>query len=86
MSVGTKNYLNEGTEVVMPVATTRFGERLAALRRRAKLTQESLAKLADLTVSTVRKLEQTDAEPSWATAKALAVALGVSLDELAEGG
>jgi ribosome-binding protein aMBF1 (putative translation factor) len=31
-------------------------------------------------------LEQTDAEPSWATAKALAVALGVSLDELAEGG
>jgi len=69
----------------MAVATMTFGERLKKLRKAADLTQEQLARAADITVAAVRNLEQTDAEPTWATAKKLAAVLGVSLDDLAEG-
>lgn len=68
----------------MAVAAMRFGERLKKLRTKAGMTQEQLARAADVTVAAVRNLEQTDAEPTWATARAIATALGVSLDKLAE--
>jgi DNA-binding XRE family transcriptional regulator len=81
--VGAKNYSERGTEKIMPVAEMTFGEKLKVLRAEAKLTQEKLAVKAGVTVSVVRKLEQTGSDPSWDTARAIARALGVSLDKLA---
>jgi transcriptional regulator with XRE-family HTH domain len=65
------------------VAAMTFGEKVKALRAKSGLTQEGLARKADVTLSTVRKLEQTNADPSWDTAQRIAKALGVSLDKLA---
>lgn len=62
------------------VAQMTFGERLRELRLRKKLSQEKLARQAGVSVGTVRKLEQTDTDPTWETARAIAHALGVSLD------
>lgn len=64
--------------------TMTFGERLKELRLKKRLSQEALARAAGLSVGTVRQLEQTEAEPTWATARALAKALGVPLDKLAD--
>jgi transcriptional regulator with XRE-family HTH domain len=61
-----------------------FHTRLKALREARGLTQDGLARAAGLTVSTVTKLERPGKEPSWDTAKKLAKALGVTLDELAD--
>jgi transcriptional regulator with XRE-family HTH domain len=56
-----------------------FGERLRELREAAGLSQEALARAADVSTSTVSKLEQRAADPSWSTVQALAKALGVSV-------
>lgn len=61
-----------------------FPARLAELRVRAGLTQEGLARLADMTGSAVAKLEQGNRAPSLAIAHKLALALGISLDALVE--
>jgi transcriptional regulator with XRE-family HTH domain len=61
-----------------------FNERLKALRTAAGLTQDGLARVAGLTVSTVAKLERPNKEPSWDTAVKLAKALGVSLDDFTD--
>jgi transcriptional regulator with XRE-family HTH domain len=63
-----------------------FGDRLKALRNRAGLSQEALARSAGLSTSNVSKLEQKKVIPSWPTVQALARALGVSLDALADDG
>jgi transcriptional regulator with XRE-family HTH domain len=60
-----------------------FHERLKSLRDAAGLSQEALARAAGISTSAVTKLEQSGKEPSWNTAKKLAKALGVSLDDLA---
>jgi transcriptional regulator with XRE-family HTH domain len=61
-----------------------FGERLKELRKAKKMTQQQLAQAAGIAVSTVSKLEQRDIEPSFATAAAIALALGVSLDKFTD--
>lgn len=66
------------------VATMTFGQRLKELRKAKKMTQESLARAAGLSVGTVRTIEQTDTEPTWATAQAIAKALGISLDKFSD--
>jgi transcriptional regulator with XRE-family HTH domain len=65
------------------MAMATFNERLKALREKAKLTQEELARAAGLGVDTIRKLEQTNADPKLTTFIALVRALGVGLDDLA---
>jgi transcriptional regulator with XRE-family HTH domain len=60
-----------------------FHERIKALREAAGLSQEALARTAGISTSAVTKLEQAGKEPSWDTAKKLAYALGVTLDDLA---
>jgi transcriptional regulator with XRE-family HTH domain len=60
-----------------------FGRRLKTLRERAGLTQEQLARKADVSTSFLSKLEQKDHDPSWTTVQSLAKALGVSTDEFA---
>jgi ribosome-binding protein aMBF1 (putative translation factor) len=64
-------------------ATMAIGEALKAARAKAGLTQGELARESGLTLSAVTKLEQGVAEPTWRSVKALARALGVSLDSLA---
>jgi transcriptional regulator with XRE-family HTH domain len=54
-----------------------FGARLKELREAKGLTQEALARAAEVSVSSVSKLEQRDLDPSWSTVQALAAALGV---------
>jgi transcriptional regulator with XRE-family HTH domain len=63
--------------------TEDFSTRLRALRERAGLTQEGLARAANLSTATVAKLERKGKEqdPSWSTVLALADALGVSVEE-----
>ena len=60
-----------------------LGRAVRKLRIAAELSQERLARMADLTMSVVAKLEQghTD-EVKLSSAIALAKALGVSLDDL----
>src|SRR5262245_29005878 len=54
-----------------------FAARLKELREGAGLTQPQLAEKAGLSKAGVADLEQGRREPSWATAVALAEALGV---------
>jgi transcriptional regulator with XRE-family HTH domain len=56
-----------------------FNERLRQLREAAGQTQEGLARAADLSVSTITKLERGGMDPSWSTVLRLAEALSVSI-------
>lgn len=56
--------------------------RLGELRRSAGLTQQELAFKANLSISTVAKVEQGKTAPALDTARAIAAALGVTIDEI----
>ncbi len=56
----------------------RFCDKLKLLRRGRGLTQEELADLAGLPVTTLRAHEQGQRSPSWAAVVRLARALGES--------
>lgn len=63
-----------------------FGERLRELRKQAGMTQEKLARAADVSNATVFKLETVEGQdPSWSTVVKLARALGVSVAEFDDG-
>ena len=56
---------------------------LEKLREKKKLSQDRLAKLADVANNTIIKIEQGEnTNPTLATLKKIAKALGVSLDDL----
>ena len=56
---------------------------LKRLREKKKLSQDRLAKLADVANNTIIKIEQGEnTNPTLATLKKIAKALGVSLDDL----
>jgi transcriptional regulator with XRE-family HTH domain len=55
-----------------------FANVLRELREKAGLSQEQLARRANVTLNTINKLENQRAQPSWATVRKLAMALGVS--------
>lgn len=60
-----------------------LSQRLQELRNQKGLTQQQLAVAADLSVSAVSQIEQgTNTDPRMKTLKALARALGVTLDSL----
>src|SRR5262245_30526130 len=61
------------------VRMSAFGQKLKEVREKAGLTQAALAEQAGLHVFGVAKLEQGLREPSWATVRALAHALKVSV-------
>jgi transcriptional regulator with XRE-family HTH domain len=66
-------------ELLMPIK-----DRVRQLRKAAGLTQQTLAVKAGLSMSAVVQIESGRIpDPRVSTLKALAVALGVSLDELA---
>ncbi len=60
-----------------------MGQRLYELRSRRGLTQEGLARKADVTTGAVRNWEKGKRTPSFEMAIRLADALEVTLDELA---
>src|SRR5713101_7863288 len=63
-----------------------FHEQLRKLREKAGLTQEALARSADLSLSTVTKLELGGIDPAWSTVQRLAKALGVDCTALMDEG
>jgi transcriptional regulator with XRE-family HTH domain len=60
-----------------------MGQRLSELRRRAGLTQEALARRADVGTDAVRNWEKGRRTPGLDMAVKLADALDITLDELA---
>ena len=62
-----------------------LAQNLKKYRKRLKLTQEGLARKADISYNTVIKLETgAIADPRMETLRKLAAALEISLDELVE--
>ena len=59
-----------------------FTERLARLRRAKGFTQKDLADLVALNQAQIHRYEKGAAEPSMSALKRLALALGVTTDEL----
>ena len=63
-----------------------IGKNIRALRQRKKLSQEKLARLTDISLNTLTKIESGYTKrPSIQTIHKIAKALDVSLDELVEG-
>jgi transcriptional regulator with XRE-family HTH domain len=60
-----------------------MGERIRALRKRKGLSQEALARAADVTLNAVQKWEKGERVPNLNRAVALARALGVTVGQLA---
>jgi transcriptional regulator with XRE-family HTH domain len=66
--------------------TDTFAQRLAGLRRAARLKREELAERAGVSADLVQSLEQgRTANPTLRTLLRLAAALGVTVAELVEG-
>ena len=64
-----------------------LAENIRRLRKKKGLSQEKLARLADISNNTLIKIEQEVAkEPTITTVTKIASALGVSIDELVKGG
>jgi len=60
-----------------------MGQRLKTLRRKAGLSQSQLARAAEVPISSLRNWEYGRRTPLLDAAARIALALGVSLDELA---
>jgi transcriptional regulator with XRE-family HTH domain len=59
-----------------------LGKAIRQLRQKRGITQEDLAHEAGITTGTLSLIERGQANPTWNTVKALAVALGTSMGEL----
>jgi transcriptional regulator with XRE-family HTH domain len=59
-----------------------LGVRLKQLREERGLTQERLALEADVTVSTLSRIERDAASPRWSTVSKIADALGINLRDI----
>ncbi|HEU4905082.1 MAG TPA: helix-turn-helix transcriptional regulator [Solirubrobacterales bacterium] len=60
-----------------------LGKAIRQLREERGMTQEALAHAAGVTVGHLSTIERGHSNPTWATIKAIAVPLGVSVAELA---
>lgn len=69
----------------MLIITFMDGFSLLRLRRRARLTQFELGRLAGVAAHTVGRIERGEVEPELTTVRRLATALGVPLSELVSG-
>jgi transcriptional regulator with XRE-family HTH domain len=61
-----------------------LGKAIRQLREERGMTQEALAQEAGVTVGHMSMIERGHSNPTWATVKAVAVALDSSLAELAK--
>lgn len=60
-----------------------LGKAIRPLREERGMTQEALAQEAGITVGHMSMIERGHSNPTWATVKAIAAALGVPMVELA---
>jgi transcriptional regulator with XRE-family HTH domain len=64
-----------------------LAKKIRGLRNKKGLSQEKLARLADVSYNTVVKIESGDSKnPTFQTMTGIAKALGISLDDLAKNG
>jgi transcriptional regulator with XRE-family HTH domain len=61
-----------------------LGVAIRQLREKKQETQETLAEQAGIAIPTLSHIESGHANPTWATARDIAAALGVSITELAK--
>jgi transcriptional regulator with XRE-family HTH domain len=73
----------EAENTTMSIAST-FGKNLQAARTELGWTQERLAAASGVPLGTIRDYEDGNCEPLLSTAWKLSIALGVSLDALAD--
>jgi len=59
-----------------------LGKAIRQLREERGMTQEALAQDAGVTVGHMSMIERGHSNPTWATVKAIAAGLGVSMVEL----
>lgn len=59
-----------------------IGDEVAGVGDHAERTQEDLAHEVGLTAASLRRIERAHATPTWSTVRALAKALGVTLEQL----
>jgi len=55
---------------------------LSGLREQRGLTQEGLAREADITVAALARIERGQANPTWSTVRKIAAALDIGMGEL----
>jgi transcriptional regulator with XRE-family HTH domain len=60
-----------------------LGTAIRLVREKKRVTQEVVAERAGIAVPTLSHIEAGHANPTWATARDIAAALGVSIGELA---
>jgi transcriptional regulator with XRE-family HTH domain len=61
-----------------------LGIAIRQLREKKKETQEALAERAGIAIPTLSHIEAGHANPTWATARDISAALGVSITDLAK--
>lgn len=61
-----------------------LGKAIRQLREKRGMTQEALAQEAGITVGHMSMIERGHSNPTWATVKAITVALDVSMVDLAK--
>jgi transcriptional regulator with XRE-family HTH domain len=61
-----------------------LGKAIRQLREERGMTQEALAQEAGVTVGHMSMIERGHSNPTWATAKAVAAAMNVSIVDLAK--
>lgn len=61
-----------------------LGKAIRALREKRRAKQEAIAEKAGISVQTLSHIEAGNANPTWATVRDVAAALGVSLADLAK--
>jgi XRE family transcriptional regulator, regulator of sulfur utilization len=61
-----------------------LGAAIRQLRVKRDLTQKALADKASITVRALSQIETGNANPTWATVRDIAAALGASITELAK--
>lgn len=60
-----------------------FGKKIRELRKKKKISQETLARLANISLNTIVKIESGQSKhPTIQTIAGIAKALGISVDEL----
>lgn len=61
-----------------------IGKAIRQVREKRGLTQEAVAHDAGITTATLGVIERGLSNPTWATVKSIATALGMSIGELAK--
>ena len=69
----------------MVLKTTTYGDRVATLRKRKKISQSNMAKLIDVDQSTISKIENNTLALTENLAAKIALALNIEIDDILQG-